>query len=142
MSADSIEEIEARRAERKARNAAEERTQYAADLEALDALEVEHGDTNVASVRVPFSPGLPTLVVVRCPHPPEVKRYRARVTPSRDGEKPDYVGPAEELAAVCLRYPDRETYERMCLARPGIGPQVGLEALKLASGKAESEGKG
>lgn len=136
-----LEKIEARRAERKAADARAAEEQRATDLEAIDALEVEHGDSNIDTLRVPFTPGLPTLVACRCPSSPEMKRFRSRVKPTK-GDKPvDYVAPTEELALTCLVYPDRETFEKVCEARPGLMMQVGTAALKLGTAEADAAGK-
>lgn len=139
-----MEEIEARRAARKAEQDAAAADALAVDLEAIDALEVEHGDSNVKVLRAPFTPGLPTCVAVRTPKPAETKRYRTRVKPRPENQKyqPDYVAAAEELADCCLIYPDAERYKALCEARPGLGVQVGLLALGLATGSEEAEGKG
>jgi hypothetical protein len=137
-----VSEIQARRDARKAAAKEEHEAQLALDLEAVDALEAERGDTNVAVVSIPHTSGLPTLFAVRTPSPAETKRYRARVKPGKEGEPGDYEGAAAEIGAVCLAYPEREVYEQMVAARPGITTQAGLAALKLASGHAESEGKG
>jgi hypothetical protein len=138
---DELEAIEARRAERKAALDVQRKAQRVIDLAALDALEVEHGDSNVATVDVPYSPGLPTLAAVRCPKPPEVKRYRSRVKPDSKGRPGDPVAAAEELAAVCVVYPDPDAYAALCEARPGIHVQLGVAAIQLAAGRADDAGK-
>lgn len=140
----SIAEIEARRAERKAKLQDEANEQRAKDLEALDALEVEFGDTNIIKIDVPFTPGLPTLAAARTPRPEELKRYRQNlnVTP---GEKLDLAGSgdaAAQLGRTVLKYPDADTFKAMCAARPDLASQLGQLAVKLAQGKAADEGKG
>lgn len=139
--ADKIAEIEARRAKRKAAAAEAYETQRAADLEALDALEVEHGDSNVASVDVDYQPGAPTMAVVKAPSKIYVKRYQDRVKPKRDGRMGDAQEAAEELAAVCVVYPGKEAFDAMVEARPGLRVQCGLAALKLAVGRESDLGK-
>lgn len=140
----SIAEIEARRAERKSKLQAEADEQRAKDLEALDALEVEFGDTNIIKIDVPFTPGLPTLAAARTPRPEELKRYRQNlnVTP---GEKLDLAGSgdaAAQLGRSVVKYPDVDTFKAMCAARPDLASQLGQLAVKLAQGKAADEGKG
>src|SRR5579872_4194296 len=63
-----VEEIEARRAARKAESSKARDAQYEKDLEAFEALEIEHGDGCVARLSVRgFVPGLPTFAVVKSP---------------------------------------------------------------------------
>lgn len=136
-----LELAEERRATRKAEARKAQDAQRAQDIEAIDALEVEHGDSNVGVIHVPFSAGLPTCAAVRCPKPAELKRFRHRVTPKHEKDHPDSAAAAEELAAVCRVYPDESTYARLCAARPGLATQLGAKAVDLATGKAEAEGK-
>lgn len=142
----ALKQVEARREARKAaqRKAADD--QLALDLEAIDAIETQLGDGNVAVVRLPYAPGLPAAAAVRCPKPAELKRFRDRVSPQKDSRnrevQPDTAKAAEELAAVCLVYPEREAYEQLCAARPGLAAQLGGAAVKLAVGAEEAEGKG
>lgn len=138
---EKLAEIERRRAERKAKLDAERDEQRAIDLEALEALEAEHGESNVVTLDVPFSPGLPTMVAARCPKPAEVKRYRATVKPDSKGRPGDTVAAAEQLAAVARIYPADDLYAQLCEARPGVHAQLGATALGLAVGKASDEGK-
>ena len=142
MSDDAIDAIEARRAARKAARAAEARAQLAADLEALDALEEAHGDSNLKRLDVPFTPGLPTLCVVRTPRPVEIKRYRDQVKPRGPGDVPDLTKAAEAVCAVALVYPAADVFVKMCEARPGLAAQLGSVALSLALGAEAAEGKG
>lgn len=138
-----LEEIEARRAARKSQSAKDAEVEKCVDLEAIDALETEHGDSNIKVIHVPYSAGLPTCVAVRTPKPIEAKRYRDRVKPRPDSKAaPDYVAAAEELADICLVYPNAERFKALCEARPGLATQVGLKALELSTGVDEAEGKG
>ncbi len=144
---DALDKIEARRAARKADLQAQADAQRATDMQALDDLEVEHGDTNVCRVDVPYTPGLPTMAVARLPKGIELKRYRSAL--KVDGQKVD-VAAANEAAALLGKtvvvYPDPKTEEGkamfslMCEARPDLASQLGSRATKLASGKAEAEG--
>jgi hypothetical protein len=142
MSAE-LDAIEAQRAERKAKLAKQAEAQRAVDLVKIDALEVEHGDSNIKVIEVPFTPGLVTLAAVRAPSPPEVKRYRSRVKPNaKTGEPGDAVAAAEELASVCRVYPGEDEYAALLEARPGLHVQLGVAAIQLAAGRAEDAGKG
>ncbi len=131
------EEIEAKRAARKEAIAKARADQYAKDLVHIDELEVEHGDDRVGILKTPsFVEGLPTVVVVRTPAPSVFKRYRQMVR--RAGTKYEAIGEARDMmAAECVAYPDKDTYERMKESWPSIHDNVGTEAARLG----ESEGK-
>lgn len=135
------EEIEARRAERAAALEAQRDDQELVDLEALDALEEEHGPTNVARVVPAFTAGLPTFAVARLPRPEETKRYRARLRPP-DGKMGDPVKACEELAAVVVVYPDKPTFAKMCEARPNLAVDLGAAAAGMTRAHEAVEGKG
>lgn len=137
---DRIAATRQRREERKEQLRAQQEEQEADDFEALDRLEVEHGDSNVAALRVPFSPGSPTMAIVRVPTPPEMKRYRARVKPNKDGVIDAQKG-AEELGEAALLYPEGEARERLLRERPGLCVQCGLAALRLGVGREEDDAK-
>lgn len=139
--ADSLELIEERRAARKAAVKEQYAEQRAVDLEAIDAIEAELGDSNVAVIDVPFTPGLPTCLAVRCPSTPEVKRYQSRIKGAAQNKEVDAIAAAEEIGLSCLRYPDKEKRAAVIAARPGVVVTCGNEALKLAQGRAASEGK-
>lgn len=111
------------------------------DLQAVDALEVEFGDSNIATLDVPYTPGLPTLAAVCCPSPAQVKRYQYRVKPKGKDGSSEAIEGAEELATACLKYPDKETYAKLLEARPAIHVQLGAAAVGLAVGSAEAKGK-
>lgn len=136
----TVADLENKRAARKEALAKDREVQYALDLEALDGFEIEHGDSNVSTVRVPFTPGLPTMAICRCPKPVEMKRYRSRIK-SKKGVDGDPMLASEELAAVCRIYPDDETYNKMCEARPGLHVQLGTMAANLSMGSAEDDAK-
>lgn len=137
------EEIQARRAARKAALDKEEETQAAIDLEEIDALEVEYGDNNIGVIVVPFTPGSVTRVACRTPKPEEIKRYRHRAKPKKLGDVPNGQEAAAELAAVCYVYPrNKEAWDLVLSQRPGLDTQLGLRAVALAVGEEEQEGKG
>jgi hypothetical protein len=137
----SVEDTEAKRAKRKADLAEKREAQYAIDLAALDAAEVEHGDSNVTVQHISFEPGLPTLCVARMPSDGETKRYRARLRPP-DGKMGDPVQAAIEISASTVVYPDKETFEKMCAARPNLAVDLGAAAANLTRGREAAEGKG
>lgn len=144
---EALAEVEARREARKvaAHKAYEDR--LAVDLAAIDEIEAQLGDSNVAVLRVVSPDGLPCAAAVRCPKPAEMKRFRDRVKPGqKDGRnrdvEPDHAKACEELAAACLVYPtDRDAYDRLCTARPGVAGQLGALAVKLAVGAEDEDAK-
>jgi hypothetical protein len=142
----ALDVVQARRRARKDAARKADDDAFAADLEAIDALEESLGDANVDAVRVAYTPGLPAAAAVRCPTPVQFKRYRDRITPRKDARnrdvEPDPYAAAEELAAVCLVYPDKDVYKQMCAARPGLASQLGAAAVRLAVGAEADEGKG
>jgi hypothetical protein len=138
----ALEIAEERRAARKAEARKAFEAQRVLDLDAIDALEIEHGDSSVGVINVPYADGLPTCAAVRCPKPAEMKRYRARIKPKHEKDQPDTVAAAEEIAATCLIYPDKDVFASLCLARPGLGAQLGAKAVGLALGSDDAEGKG
>ncbi len=111
------------------------------DLEAINLLEEEHGDNNIAVIVVPFTPGSVTRVATRTPKPEEIKRYRSRIRPKKMGEMPNLHDGAAELAAVTRVYPNDEAWALVLSQRPGLDTQLGLKAANLASGSEEEAGK-
>jgi len=139
----TLSEVNKRRADRKEALRVQEDTQRALDLEAIDALEIQFGDSNVTVVDVAFTPGQATCFAVRTPSDPEMKRYKSRIKGVANSKEIDAVGAAEEVGESCLIYPaDPELRAAMKLARPGALAACGTEALKLGNGRAASEGKG
>lgn len=131
--------IEAKRGARKSDVDSREDEQYVTDLEAVDALEVEHGDRNVAVLRVNYVEGLPVLVAVRAPRDPEVKRFRARV---KSEDKDQAVAAAQELGESCVIYPARDVLAQIVKARGNLLIDCGTKALSLVVAKSADEGKG
>jgi hypothetical protein len=137
---DEIAKIKRERAKRKEALAEARDSQRAIDLAALNDIEVERGDGNVAAVEVSrYSPGLVTLVVVRALTRPELKRFRDRVR----GENADNAAAAEEAGLSALLYPspDSEDWTRLFDAVTGILTRAGVEAVRLAAGTEREQGK-
>src|SRR4051812_21379879 len=126
-----IAEIEKRREERKAATAEARAQQYAKDLEQIDSLEAQHGDDRVTVLKMPsFREGLPTVVVVTTPEAKIFKRYRQMVR--KAGTNYERIGEARDMmAAECVGYPDKDTYEKMKDAWPSVHDDVGNAAAKL-----------
>lgn len=133
----SLSEVEKKRQDRKLILAKQRDEQYAKDLEAIDALEVEHGDTNIAILEVPFTLGMPVLAAVRTPTDPETKRYRSRV----QAKNADTAAASEEVGMSCVVYPTGDVLEALLQARPGVRVQLGTSALGLATATAKAEEK-
>ena len=139
----TLDEIEARREARRQTYEAARSAQRAKDIEALDALEEAHGYGAVRVVEpARWVPGLPTLAVVRAPDPAQFKRWRDRLRGEAAKEgRGDLAKPTEELADVCIVYPDQETYARLREASPGLHLGAGNAAAALATGKEIEAGK-
>jgi hypothetical protein len=134
-----IAELEERRQARKDAIDAARVEQSVLDLMALDALEEEHGQGNVAMIIVQYSPGLPTFAVARAANKAQLTKYRARI---KEGQpKPDATRAAEELGEQCRLYPTGELWEALATARPGILAQIGTQAISLVVGMSEEEAK-
>jgi hypothetical protein len=133
-----IEEIEARRAERKATRVQARQEQYAKDIVEIDRLEAELGDDRVAVLKMPsFVPGLPTVVVVKTPSKPHMNRFREMAQKAKDNRVA--IGEAAAmLASSCIAFPEKEVYERMREEWPAIHDNAGIEAIRMG----EAEGKG
>lgn len=130
-----------KRAARKAQLQLAADAQKAIDLDAIDGLEQQYGDTNVGVLHIPHTPGLPSVVACKVPTGHMMKRYRDSVRPSKNGTPPDYVTAGELLATSVQIYPDAEAYEKLCAARPGLHLQLGMKALELATASEAAEGK-
>jgi hypothetical protein len=143
----TLADIRARRAKRAASIEAQREAQLVVDYEAIESIEDELGPSNVSVVELnAFAPGLPAAFAVKVMPPAVGKRYHDRLKPQqgRSGQmKPvDAISAVEEVGAVCLVYPPAgETRDALLDARPNLLAQAGGEAIKLAEGRAESEGK-
>jgi hypothetical protein len=148
-----LAEAEARREAREAAKDEARAEQRILDLEAVDEALAKLGDgTPTAIVNVVHSPGLPTLVLVRCPKKHELARYRASIK-KRNGEidSKSAVEATEDLAFVTVLYPDPRApsapdapslWKRLCEERPGVAAGAGQAAITLSVASAEEEGKG
>jgi hypothetical protein len=134
----SLAEIERNRQARKDKLAAERNVQRALDLEAIDALEVEHGDANISIIELDYVPGLPTCVAVKVTPPAVLLRYQARLR----NEDKTTVDAAKEVCDSCRIYPsDDETWTALLQVRPALYTQMGVEAVNLGRGKTAAEAK-
>jgi hypothetical protein len=138
-----LKAIEAKRAAARAAEREKADEQKATDLEAIFDLEALHGADNISTITVPYTEGLPVVCAVRTPVKVELKRFRDQMKTKLDrrnvAQVPDHVLPNEQLAAVCLVYPDGPTFEKLCDARPGLAVQLGQLAYALGVGAEEAD---
>ncbi len=140
--ADSIEELEERRAARRAEREKAEREQYATDLAALEGLEDEHG--KIAAVKVAYTKGQPTRAFLKTPTGAQYRRYVDQISKAVEKSNLRSQRDAQELLARSVWvYPKEEKDRAMMLeAFPGLLTSIAIAAANLAEGKAEEEGKG
>ena len=140
----TIEELEKRRAERRAKHDKGRTEQEALDLEAIDRLEEERDEPLHTMTANVFKAGAAVRLAFRSPTAAEYKRYCDMVGRAQEKKDPDARRKAQELLGVtCLLYPGDgkfrlDTFE----ALPGVAISVGIEAAKVAELSAENEGKG
>lgn len=138
-----VEELEAKLQAKRAERAKAEEAQYEIDLQARLDLEEEH--ENLSSVQVPrFTPGQPTRAYVRTPNAAEYKRYKDLTYKAvRDPKATTSIqGAQEQLARACWVYPGtKEAQDSMLAAFPGLLTPLSSQAVALAEGKGEDEGK-
>lgn len=138
----SIEEIEKRRAERRAAHDQARTDQIAADLGAIDALEAADGVPLHTMTANGFKPGVPVKIAFRAPTPVQYKRYCDMVGRA-DKDPAARLRAQTMLAESCLVYPpEGEPRKAMIEALPGLLVSLSIEAAKVAELRAEDEGKG
>lgn len=127
-------------AQRAAATAVKE-AQQLIDAQALYDAGEEHGVDKIREVPMTsYIPGLPTLVIVQRPEQIAHKRFVDQ-TAKKGAETPEYIKAATQLAAVCVIYPPKETYEKMCAECPGIMVPIGVAAANLAGAQLIDAGK-
>lgn len=151
--AERLAEVEARQATKQAARDEAYAEQRILDLEAVETIRDQLGDgVPTKMVDVTHSPGLPTLVLVRCPKKPELSRFRAGVK-KKDGEidSKSSIEASELLAAVVVLYPNPRdvstpdapsVWTKLCEARPGVPAGAGQAAIALAVATEQAAGKG
>jgi hypothetical protein len=137
-----VTEIESRRAQRKAAAEEARKEQYAKDLEAIDALEVESGDEITTLKVASYKAGLPTLVGIKAPSETYYKRYAQMIR--RAGQNLEKAAEAQEmLAESCWVYPaDKQARKAMREAFPAVLMSIVVKVNELVELKSEEEGKG
>ncbi len=137
--ADTIKDIEKRRADRAAKHKAACEVRDAKDLEALDACEELHGVGEVRTVKVPTAPPMPGTVIIRRPAPEEYRAWKG-ITARASATMSEKDAAAADLARDVVIYPEAEAYAKLVEVCPGAPTLVAVEALKFAGG-AEDRGK-
>lgn len=140
---DTIDTIEARRAERRAGHDKARDEQAVTDLAAIDALEEARGEPLHTMTANRFQPGQPCKIAFRAPSAVEYKRYRDMVGKAVQRSDSDARVKAQEmLAAAVLLYPGEAARAAYLEAFPGVLISLAIEAAKVAELRAEDEGKG
>jgi len=140
-----IKAVEERRAQRREAVDTEKQEQLATDLEALDALESEHGDGGVAQLELArYVKGLPTFIVIRTPKGIEYKRFTDQVVKASDkGGTKEKRDAQDMLARTCWLYPADDAAQKAMLDEyPALLLSIALRATQLVEAKANEEGKG
>lgn len=140
-----VEQIEAKRAKRKADKEAARETQYVEDLKAVDAYEEANDCELDLAVRIPLEtwrPGMPTLVGVKAPAASEYKRFQQLTRDAKENEKKKHEA-IEQIGRVAWAYPADEDAKKLLLEEmPALLIFVGSRAVKLREARIKEEGKG
>jgi hypothetical protein len=134
------EDIEERRAARRARLETRREEQRLADMAALDAAEEAHGPDRIISIEVTaWTPdvGLPTMVVARVPLGSDAvfRRFEQEASAGKEGS-PRRLDAAHKLGRSCLVHPDGAGLAALEEYMPGILSAVALEVVRRAQGRA------
>jgi hypothetical protein len=136
-------DIEERLASLREANAKRSDARRAKDLEAILPHIETLGPDNVALVEVAFiSDELPVVCAVRAADKAEFKRYRAALERTPDGQVRDATVATDQLGRACTLYPSGETLSHLLEHKSILSGQLGMKALALSRGQAESEKKG
>jgi hypothetical protein len=139
----TVEEIEKRRADRRATHDTARAAQEAIDLEAIDKLEAEDGTPLHTMTSNSFKPGVPVRIAFRPPSAAEYKRYLDTVgTAQTRNDSKGKRAALEVLAATCLVYPAADARAVLFDAFPGTLVSLAIEAAKVAELRAEDEKNG
>jgi hypothetical protein len=139
-----LEEIEKRRAARRARSVDARAAQHLKDMAALDALEEEHGESRVKALHVKhFVSGLPTFLVVKSPGGTGYyKRFADQIRAAK-GNKSAESAAQDMLAESSIVYPtDKDVRAAMLAEFPNMLNDAALAAIHFVTLEAEDEKKG
>jgi hypothetical protein len=140
----TVEEVEQRRADRRAKQDADKRAQEALDLEQIDALESASGECLYTMTANGFKSGVPVKAAFRAPSGIEYKRYCDMVGKAQQQSDALARRKAQEtLAQSCWVYPAADSDERtsMLNAFPGVLISLSIECAKIAELRSEDESK-
>ena len=140
----TLQEIEQRRAERRAAHDKAREEQVIADLEAIDLLEMATGEPLHTMTSNGYKAGVSVKLAFRAPTAVEYKRYCDMVgKASKKGDAVEQRQAQELLALACLVYPAPASDEgkAMLAAFPGLPLSLAIEVAKVAEMRAEDEGK-
>jgi hypothetical protein len=132
----TVEEIEKRRADRRASHDSGRAAQEAVDLAAIDALEAEDGTPLRTMTANGYKPGVPVRIAFRAPSAAEYKRYLDTIGAAQSNAKSKR-GALEVLASTCLVYPAADARAALFDAFPGTLVSLAIEAAKAAELQAE-----
>jgi hypothetical protein len=142
--ANELDELKKQVAAKQAARAKAEAAQEEADEIGILRLQLENDRLTI--IRVPHVEGQPARIALRAPTRIEYQRYRDQISKAATAEKRNTKVVTEvqdQLAKSVWIYPTTaEQREAMLETSPGLLPQILLEAMKLAEGRAEEEGKG
>jgi hypothetical protein len=133
-----MKDRDARKADRDASKA----KQVELDMIALDDAEQAHGDEQVGTAAIPYTPGLPTFAVYRTPSAVETQRYRETVKPrSADGAPNNAREAAITLGATCVVYPAPDVLNKMVEACPEMMVGIGIACVNKAQARIDADAK-
>ena len=136
------EEIEARRAARRAEAMQGRAEQELIDLQALDDAEDQHGCQRVAEFPLDrHVVGLPCSVIVRAPTALEFKRYQDQVKNLTEKDASGRIKFGTQLGETCLVYPSKEVFAQLKDEFPAMPLQIAERVVRLAIGARKEEGK-
>lgn len=138
----ALEAIEERRAARKEATAKAREAQHLIDMTALDALEEQHGEGQLKVLHAPtYSPGLPTLVVIKSPAgTTHWKRFVDKVREAKNHEGMKCAA-GDVLARACIVYPEPAALALMVDAFPNTLVDSANAAAGFVQLHAEAEKK-
>lgn len=142
----TIEEIQEKRAARKAERERLFNGQRAKDLEAINELEEQLGDDQVIVVELDldaWAPGTVTLIGMKKANDVHYRRFLDVAKSKQEGKPGDRLGAVNQLAASCRIYPaELDEYKKLIDTNPAVHTAAGAEVLKRAQGEESDRGKG
>lgn len=119
------------------------------DIEASMKVLDEQGIDYYRRLKMPsMVEGLPVLVVVKKPSSDVYKRYQSRIHRAKKDKNAvildttEIASAAKEVSASVIVYPDKETFNAMCLEWESLRSSAGFAAIKLQESEDEELGNG